>query len=61
MIHGLLRNPALTSALKECLLIFFRAESEVQECSEGFKVGLVNPKECPPELLEKIEKKGIDL
>ena len=39
----------------------FRAESEVQENSEGFKIDLVDPEECSPELLRKIEQEGIDL
>ena len=41
--------------------LFFRAESEVQESSEGFKIDLVDPDECPPELLRKIEQEGIEL
>jgi predicted nucleotidyltransferase len=40
---------------------FFRAESELQEDSEGFKIDLVDPAECPPELLRRIEQEGIDL
>jgi predicted nucleotidyltransferase len=40
---------------------FFRAESEVLKRSEGFKIDLVDPEECPPELLSKIEEEGIDL
>jgi predicted nucleotidyltransferase len=40
---------------------FFGAESEVQESSKGFKIDLVDPRECSPELLRKIEQEGIDL
>ena len=40
---------------------FFRAESEVQKGNEGFKIDLVDPDECPPELLREIEQEGIDL
>ena len=40
---------------------FFRAESEVQKNGAGFKINLVDPKECSPELLRKIEEEGIDL
>ncbi len=40
---------------------FFKAEAEIQEMSEGFKVDLIDSKECSPELLRKIEEEGIDL
>jgi predicted nucleotidyltransferase len=40
---------------------FFRADSEIQEISEGFKIDLVDPQECSPELLGEIEEEGIDL
>lgn len=40
---------------------FFRAESEAQNGSKGFKVDLVDPDECPPELLRQIQQEGIDL
>lgn len=40
---------------------FFQAEAEVQESSENFKVDLVDPQECSPELLREIEQEGIDL
>ena len=40
---------------------FFYAESEIQSSSEGFKVDLVDPDECSPELLAKIDRDGIDL
>lgn len=41
--------------------LFFRAESEVQKSSEEFKIDLVDPQECSPELLRNIDQEGIDL
>ena len=40
---------------------FFRAESEIEAISEDFKVDLVDPQECTPELLKRIEQEGIEL
>jgi predicted nucleotidyltransferase len=40
---------------------FFQAESEIQDSSEGFKIDLVDPQECSPELLREIEQEGMDL
>jgi len=40
---------------------FFRAEAELESISSGFKVDLIDFRECSPELLNRIEKEGIDL
>ncbi len=40
---------------------FFKAEKDIQEMGEGFKVDLVESKECSPELLRKIERDGIEI
>ena len=41
--------------------VFFKAEAEVQQISQEFKVDLVDLKESSPELLRRIEEEGIDL
>jgi predicted nucleotidyltransferase len=41
--------------------LFFEAEAEIEEIAKGFKVDLVETKECPPQLLREIEDEGIDL
>jgi predicted nucleotidyltransferase len=40
---------------------FFEAEAEIEEIAKGFRVDLVETKECPPQLLREIEDEGIDL
>jgi len=40
---------------------FFEAEAEIEEIAKGFRVALVETKECPPQLLREIEDEGIDL
>jgi predicted nucleotidyltransferase len=40
---------------------FFRAEAAVEAMASGFKVDLVDSKECPPELLKQIEEEGVEL
>jgi uncharacterized protein len=40
---------------------FFRAESEIQKLCEGFKIDLVEPDECSPELLARINQEGKSL
>ena len=41
--------------------LFFEAEAEIEEIAEGFRVDLVETKECPPQLLREIEDEGIEL
>jgi len=41
--------------------LFFEAEAEIEEIAKGFRVDLVDTKECPPQLLREIEDEGIDL
>jgi predicted nucleotidyltransferase len=41
--------------------LFFEAEAEIEEIAKGFKVDLVEMKECPAQLLREIEDEGIDL
>jgi len=41
--------------------LFFEAEAEIEEMAKGFKVDLVETKECPPQLLREVEDEGIDL
>jgi predicted nucleotidyltransferase len=41
--------------------LFFEAEAEIEEIAKGFKVDLVETKECPSQLLREIEDEGIDL
>ena len=41
--------------------LFFEAEAEIEEIAKGFRVDLVETKECPPHLLREIEDEGIDL
>ncbi len=40
---------------------FFRAEAEVESIASGFKVDLIDFRECSLELLKRIEEEGIDL
>lgn len=40
---------------------FFEAEGAVQGIDRGFKVDLVEPNECSPELRRRIEREGIEL
>ena len=40
---------------------FFEAEAEIEEIAKGFRVDLVETKECPPHLLREIEDEGIEL
>jgi predicted nucleotidyltransferase len=40
---------------------FFRAEAAVEALASGFKVDLVDPKECSPELLSRIGEEGLEL
>jgi predicted nucleotidyltransferase len=40
---------------------FFEAEAEIEKVAKGFRVDLVEPKECTPQLLKEIEDEGIDL
>jgi predicted nucleotidyltransferase len=40
---------------------FFRAEAEVESIASGFKVDLLDFRECTPQLLKRIEREGIDL
>jgi len=40
---------------------FFEAEAEIEEIAKGFRVDLVETKECPPQLLREIEDEGIEL
>jgi predicted nucleotidyltransferase len=40
---------------------FFEAETEIEEIAKGFRVDLVETKECPPQLLREIEDEGIHL
>ena len=41
--------------------LFFEAEAEIEKIAKGFRVDLVETKECPPHLLREIEDEGIDL
>jgi len=40
---------------------FFEAEAEIEKIAKGFRVDLVEKKECTPQLLREIEAEGIDL
>ncbi len=40
---------------------FFQAEIEIKRISQGFKVDLIDSKECSPELPGEIEREGIEL
>ena len=40
---------------------FFKAEADAQEISKGFKVDLVDPGDCPPEMISKIKQEGLEL
>jgi len=41
--------------------LFFEAEAEIEEMAKGFRVDLVETKECSPRFLREIEEEGIDL
>jgi len=40
---------------------FFRAEAEIEAITSGFKVDLLDFRECSPELLKRIDREGIEL
>ena len=40
---------------------FFKAEAEVEGIAHGFKLDLIDARECSLELLSRIEEEGIDL
>ena len=40
---------------------FFEAEAAIQKIDKDFKVDLVDPQECSPELLKRIEQEGLEL
>jgi uncharacterized protein len=40
---------------------FFKAEAAAQEMSQGFKVDLVDPQDCPQEMILKIKQEGVEL
>jgi predicted nucleotidyltransferase len=40
---------------------FFRAEAEIEAMASGFKVDLIDFRECSPELLKRVEGEGIEL
>jgi len=40
---------------------FFKAEAEVEEIARGFKLDLIDARECSPELIGQIEEEGIEL
>ena len=40
---------------------FFRAEAEIEAIASGFKVDLIDFRECSPELLKRVEGEGIEL
>ena len=41
--------------------IFFKAEAEVEAITHGFKLDLIDARECSPELSSQIEEEGIEL
>jgi predicted nucleotidyltransferase len=41
--------------------LFFEADAEIEEIAKGFKVDLVDKRECPAQLLREIEAEGIVL
>jgi predicted nucleotidyltransferase len=41
--------------------VFLKSDAAIQEIGEGFKVDLVEPRECSPELLKRIVQEGIEL
>ena len=40
---------------------FFRAESEIEEIASGYRLDLLDIRECSPELLKHVEMEGIEL
>lgn len=40
---------------------FFKAEADAQAISKGFNLDLVDPGDCPPEMIIKIKQEGIEL
>lgn len=40
---------------------FFHAEADVEAVATGYKVDLVDSRECSPELLEQVEEEGVEL
>ncbi len=40
---------------------FFHAEADVEAVTTGYKVDLVDSRECSPELLEQVEEEGVEL
>ena len=40
---------------------FFHAEAEVEALTSEFKVDLIDPRECSPELLKQVEEEGVKL
>jgi predicted nucleotidyltransferase len=40
---------------------FFKAEADVESMAGDFKVGLVDSRECTPELLRQIDEEGVEL
>jgi predicted nucleotidyltransferase len=40
---------------------FFKAEAEVEAIAHGFKLDLIDARECSPELSSQIEEEGIEL
>ena len=40
---------------------FFQAEAEIEELASGFKVDLVDSRECSPELQKQVEEEGVEL
>ena len=40
---------------------FFHAEAEVEALASGFKVDLVDSRECSPELQKQVEEEGVEL
>jgi len=41
--------------------LFFRAEAEIEAIASGFKLDLLDFRECSPELLKRVERDGIEL
>lgn len=40
---------------------FFKAEEAVEALASGYKVDLLEPRECSPELLSRIDEEGLEL
>ena len=40
---------------------FFHAEADVEAVATGYKLDLVDSRECSPELLEQVEEEGVEL